>query len=1244
MRFQTLNSIEVRLNGANLIEASAGTGKTYTITTLFLRLIVEKRLSVDQILVVTFTEAATAELRDRTRSRLREAYNALVSGSSDDELLNSLCEGWRDLFPHAKRDLKSALQEFDRAAIFTIHGFCRRMLNENAFESGIPFDMELAPDLQALWSEIIYDFWGRETYEASAFFIRHLAGASERYVKGTKKKTAKISAVNLGTLESLGKKVAQQLDIEIAPDESPSDDGFGNFFSAFGKARQTWKAEKADIVKLLHDSAPNLKRDTYRLEQFSDWFDVVDRYFKEEKPAQASVSFDIVKMSSHWLDVKTKKNSITPEHSFFHACEELWDSEEGLLAALCAFKHKMLSFVRKELKSRKAGRNILSFNDLLLSMDRALIIKNSPLKRSILKRYRAALIDEFQDTDQVQYRIFRSLFQQAAKDDTAFFLIGDPKQSIYAFRGADIFAYLDAIRDSGDRLHTLQTNWRSDRGLIQAVNRLFERVQHKPFLVDAIRFEPVRSRPHAGDEFRLGSRKPAQMQILHVPSNEERMGMRGKVITKSWADAGLAAMVAADISHLLDPDAEEPATIAGKIVSPGDIAVLCRSHKQIARVQDALSKLGIPCVASSRASVFSSNEAGQLSLLLKAVANPISRSGLRSALAGEIMNMGANDLLRLNEEENYWHRWAAFFAELHEIWSAKGFIQMFSRLMTHRFEENGPGLSTRILARAGGERSLTNLLHLSELLHDASVRRHLGLEGLHDWFSVMRSSQGEDAEAHELRLESDARAVKILTIHKSKGLEFPVVYCPYLWYTNTFSESEPHPVYHVSNDGDSSTRRILDLDPDDDSRLAAIEEEAAEEMRLLYVALTRARHHLVLLWGGFSDSEKSALAYLLHHPGMESERKDVVKHVKSVIKDGDARILDDLQQLVDEARGSIAVSELGEDDGVPYQRKFDSESSLQCRQALRRLKSDLRTSSFSSLSHSRLSLAPEEAEGLDRDAALASGRLTEATELPVERLNADSVLLADFDRGRRAGNFFHDCYEHLDFTKGEEPEFGEILHERFRLHGYEEEPGAENVTRALRHSLSAELDPNNPGLALNRIATDRRLNELEFLLPVKKGEKQLLFTPGRLADIFRRHHASLPCPDYAQELAALSFVPFTGYLKGFIDLVFEFQDRYYIVDYKSNHLGDYPEDYGQGQLAGAMSEHHYLLQYHLYLVALHRFLKARIADYDYERHIGGVYYLFIRGMTPGADTGHGVFRDRPTRDLVEDLSAFFGGE
>ena len=1183
------------LKGVNLIEAAAGTGKTFSIAGLFLRLVVEGGLGLEQILVVTYTKAATEELKHRIRHRLITARRHF-SGDREDPWLSELAEKVKD--PNlALRRINDALIAFDRAAIFTIHGFCHRVLQQFAFETGHRFQADLVQDLTLLIQEMADDFWRRHISSAPD----ELAAYALQKLKGPEALIALINACRYPGM-GLWPPVKKPRLFTIKP-----------WREIAGEIRRAWPQARPEVIALLRSPAlnarfygrladkdqdagtsPRERRITVLVAAMDAWmgtYPLVDRFER---------------LSRDKLCVATKKNHVTPAHPFFDLCqaavERQSEMERQLVLYLRYLKAKLLHGARHQLDLKMSRRNAISFDDLLLKVARALDQgSNNRLASTIRKQYAAALVDEFQDTDPLQYEIFSGVF---GTHGTTLFMIGDPKQAIYSFRGADVFAYLQAAQGA-TRRYTLARNWRATPELVTAVNTVFAG-RANPFGIPEIGFSPALP---ARRSTRDGVADPALCLWYLTSKPNPQDPAVGKPYPVGEATDMIVDAVAGQIVDLL---------VAPDAPSAEKIAVLTRSHRQAQKAKAALARRNVPAVLHSAGSVLETGEAEELVQVLKAVMTPGNGGEVRAALATEMLGAGAADFL---EDESggpgAWETRWEHFDTYHQLWTRSGFYRMFG-LMVQR-----EGIKTTLLGLPDGERRITNLLHLAELLQAAEIEQRLSPEGLLKWLlSHMGGVPGSD-EDQQLRLESDARAVQIITIHKSKGLQYDVVFCPFTW--SGVVEQDALNTFHDPSDGHRFTLAVGPDIPPEFKRQGMIE-DLAENLRLLYVALTRARERCYWVWGRINKTECSAPAYLLHGPLDASAPDEWVAGLRSRMTAlTDEGFLRDLKELVQRSRGTITLAPLPAHN-QRLERRKDTVSLGAPRTFVRKLDHHWRITSFSSLTAGQ----PGMAEGGHDAAPEKDTDALTARVAPGENQGVDHPIF-DFPKGARAGLFFHDILEHWSFDPGDTAGRHALIADKLAAYGFEPHwlPGVDDVLTGV--AAAALTNPWGP-FRLQEVGSERRLAEMAFYFPLNR------ITPESLRQAFADTRTG-GNGDYDFEVALkkLAFVPVEGFLKGYVDLIFEHQGRYYVVDWKSNHLGSRMADYAPDRLDKVIADDFYFLQYHLYVVALDQHLRQRLPAYDFERHFGGVYYLFLRGV-PAGEQGNGIYYARPHAGTVETLN------
>ncbi|MGO9750119.1 MAG: UvrD-helicase domain-containing protein [Solirubrobacteraceae bacterium] len=1121
--------------GVTVLEASAGTGKTFTIAALATRFIASGT-PLEQLLLVTFTRMATGELRERVRERLVRTERALArtlagTPSAMDEVSALLASGVPQTVQVRRERLAIAIADFDAATIATTHSFCQEVLSELGTLGDLEPDVSFAENIDDLVDEVIDDLYIRRFWEAQgAPFDRAHAGLIAR-------------------------------------------------------------------IAIAHPTA------------------VIH-------PLQAP---------------------------------------HGSVAAMRA---RLAQAARVELEARKRTAGLVTYDDLLTRLRDTLNGPHGELAVARLRaRYRVVLIDEFQDTDPVQWEIVQRAF---GAGEIALVLIADPKQAIYAFRGADVHAYLSAA-GAASRRATLQVNWRSDQTLITAFDALLggARLGHP-----GIAYRTVRACPAHQDSRLQGAPCPAPLRIRIVDRSQASIELTAADFASApSARAHIAKDLAADVVALLSSDgmvgrpAAEDAPERREPVRPGHVAVLVQSHRNAALVQQELVAAAVPAVINGAGSVFGTSAARDWLTFLGALQQPASPPRARAAALTPLVGWNAERLACAGEDElehlhQQLHAWAALLRQL-------GMAALTEAITL------GERLPARLLRVTDGERRLTDLRHVAELLHAAASSEQLGTAALTAWLRQRIAAAAIEGDRDELtrRLESDADAVQVLTIHRSKGLEFPIVYCPFLWEPRWMLD-DPRPVFFHDA---ASGRRAIDVGMQgrefQDHRQLHVREERGEDLRLAYVALTRARHQAVIWWAGSYSSRNSPLGRLVFDQGPAGH---VRENGTSVPTDGDAFAR--FQALGARAAGAISVewSRLG--TPVSWGSAPTPGHELATARLTRRLDARWRRTSYSDITAGAhdawVGSEPEETVLVDEPAEQTrapTGSAGEERTDPVERaelqaLRGLALPLAQMPAGTGIGTLVHRVLAAIEFDgadlrrelNGELAAAGALS----RIDASERELLASGLATAIETPLGAELDAT----ALRTLPREDRLDELEFELPLAGGDDASgTVALGAIAALLReRLDPADPLAGYAQRLQdPLLRGSVRGYLTGSIDLVLRTPDgaarrpRFAIVDYKTNRLAAPQEElsawhYRPAALAGEMLRSHYALQALLYAAALHRYLRWRLPGYEPEHDLAGVHYLFLRGMLGvrapvigGARLG--VFSWYPPGDMVAALSDVLDG-
>lgn len=1201
------------LHGSQLIEASAGTGKTFTISALYLRLVLGhgdetsgfgRELLPPQILVVTFTDAATKELRERIRTRLAEAARFFRDEiPAPDSLIADLRGQYRaEQWPGCANRLDIAAQWMDEAAVSTIHSWCQRMLREHAFDSGSLFTQSLETDHSDLLGEVVRDYWRRYCYP--------MHGDALNWVRA-----------NWGGPAALLARVRGVFDSERDSIEgTPPAELIAACLQARREALVALKAPWGDWARELREiclqgvASKAVDGRKMQARYFEPWFEKISAWAEDEALEQLDIGTGFTRLTPEGMAEAWKDQP--PEHPGLHAMAALKASLDALPTPDAAVLRHAAQWIGERFEDEKRRRAEMGFDDMLLRLRAALQAEGGErLATLIREQFPVALIDEFQDTDPVQYRIFESIYRiEDNNPECGLFLIGDPKQAIYAFRGADIYTYLRARQATHGRLHTLDTNFRSSHGMVEAVNHVFQQAELREqgrgaFLFresngeNPVPFSPVQSQGRK-ESLQINGQAVPALNAWHLDSEQPLSG----VVYRQH----LAAACASEITALLNGGQQGQAGFVRdgqglKGLLPADIAILVRDGKEAQAVRNALSARGVRSVyLSDKDSVFAAQEAHDLLSWLKACAEPDVERPLRAALASLTLNLSLSELERLNQDELAWEKRVMQFREYRHLWRTQGVLPMLRRLL-HDFE-----LPQALIAKSDGERVLTNLLHLSELLQQAAAELD-GEQALIRHLSEHLALSGQAGEEQILRLESDEQLVKVVTIHKSKGLEYPLVFLPFICSAKPVDGSRLPLHYH-----DEHGKPQVSLSPTPELIALADHERLAEDLRLLYVALTRAQH---ACWLGVADLKRgnhnssvlhlSALGYLLGGGESLAESADL------------QRWLRDLQQGCD----AVSHGPMPQASDQRFQPPRNEAVLLAPLIPRRKAAENWWIASYSALRlGDSLSAASDEAP----ESAQAQKLFDD------ERLdpNAPREVLASggdihrFPRGPNPGTFLHGLLEWAgeEGFKAEPKAIEKAIARRCNRRGWE--GWITTLSDWLGHLLHVPLPlGTEPPLVLAQL-TQYRV-EMEFWFASHQVNVLAL-------DALVRQYTHGGVPRMAAESAQLN-----GMFKGFIDLTFEHQGRYYVADYKSNWLGVDDAAYTEQTMEQSILDHRYDLQYALYLLALHRQLKARLVDYDYDRHMGGAVYLFLRGTRSASQ---GVYFARPPRELIERLDRLFQGK
>ncbi|WP_162925617.1 exodeoxyribonuclease V subunit beta [Isoalcanivorax indicus] len=1173
---QPLDLRTLGLEGLTLIEASAGTGKTFSIAGLYLRLVLglgrEAPLPVEQILVVTFTRAAVAELRGRIRLRLSEARTLFQRGQSDDAFEQYLLAAMPA--DQAILLLEQALTAMDNAAIHTIHGFCQRLLRQHALDLGAPMECAFSDDDGTLLQQAVADVWRTLVYDEG----------------GDGRTLVRCFATPDGLQQALKPLLRQPLPIlEPALDQADLARRQRRAEALREELRVAWQTHGAVVRRHVQHACDSKVFNGKKLQWrwLQPGLNQLDAWAAGEADSPIARTGDGTVQSTRLFPdelrsaARPERLAEVPTHELLELLPDvLRDEQEGPALERAALLGVARGQVQSRLARLKQQLSQRSADDLLVDVAEALRgADGEALASRLASQYPVALVDEFQDTDPLQYAIFRHLYHD--RPATALFMIGDPKQAIYRFRGADIHAYLSARKDCDPAQHyTLATNWRSSTPMVRAVNALFSG-NAEAFVLPGIDFHPARAAGRADETpLRSDDRRAALTLVLADPEAEQ-LG-RNKSLAQAWQ----ASWIAQEVRRLLGDAAAGRTLIGDRPLAARDIAVLVRGHHEARQVRDALAGQGLGCVYRDRQSVFDTAVAADLEQVLSALAEPENEALVRSALGTGLFAQPPATLYQRFNHPLEWPRTLNLFHELARQWRSRGVMPALYQL----FEKEK--VLVRLRAAEEGERQLTDLLHLCELLQQAAGQQGGPRELLH-WFARQRQQPAGSQDGRQLRLESEDNLVQVVTIHTSKGLQYPVTFVAGMWNAPTRSERD---VAWVNKDG----HHCVALDADlllppgmaQEVREQARQERLAEDMRLLYVALTRSIHRCYTLLAPVGDGRaEAALHHLLGLDATQTAHADYRDRLESLASNLTLNWTGDMPRA---GRPLPAAARVRAD---------------QVRRFRGQLGDDWRLTSYS---------------GLTRALEQHRGEHFEPAEVTVSPPEGPRLQhgIHGFPRGAAAGICLHGIFERLDYRRREVAPA--LVREQLRRHGIDEDWDGV-VTRMCEAVLSRPLAPEAPSLSQAR----HWKAEMEFMLSAGEVSAAALDSAVTLLP------ASQPRPP-------LDFARLRGMLRGFIDLVFEVDGRYYVIDFKSNWLGSRGRDYHPDALQAAMAEHRYDVQAMLYALALHRHLRHTLPGYDPAVHFGGLGYLFLRGMVDDGPPGQGIWFARPVPAALAAMDALFG--
>ncbi|MDB5247664.1 MAG: Exodeoxyribonuclease [Segetibacter sp.] len=1129
MQTKNFNASTVPLSGSNLIEASAGTGKTYSIAIMVLRLVLEKDISIRQILMVTFTKAAVAELEERIRLFIRQAHKASLGAAIADLTIADLVA--RAINGTSKEDvqqrLKDAVLFLDETSVLTIHSFCQQTLTEFAFETNQLFGSETLKDIVTLIESEVNKFWRQHITTMNVNLLRQLIehGLSR----------SDITSVIREHLS--GKKY-----FEYDENESYSicDEDQESFSNTIKELAEKDKEIKECVYDHIRKNASHLKSITEG-----------NRYAKTsllhlvDTPAEF-VNLVVSKKGTGYID--KLYGDIIEQHG---ECDELVEEKNDILRSVInkIYCHA-IGTVTKAIDQYKQRNSLLGFDDMIVNLHKAVVHDNNKnLVSSLQKKYQAVFVDEFQDTDKLQYEIFHTTF---ASGQNILFYIGDPKQSIYAWRKADIFTYFKAS-DEVDNKYGMNVNYRSSAPFIGAMNLFFK--------------------PHEDFDTFYFNRQEHSIEYISVESPADNK--KGALLFNGQHDVPItiygnqnngeiAESVTAQIIQLLENEKyfiNQKGT--SRRVRPSDIGILVRKNKQAIAVKACLAKRGIPAVTIDDSKILQSEEAVYVLYLLEALID-LNRSAINKALLSPFTGYDTKAVLALNEEAVL-----NDFREYKNIWDKDGVYSVLMKFVSD-YQVRALLLNHHT---ENGERTIANLFQVIEVLHKVQSEKQFSALELVSWLKRGIDGMQTEGDEFEQRVESDEEAVKIVTLHKSKGLEYNIVFAPFL-----DLDTKIHFRFCSFRDTETGDYIFADSQQLNPEQQQIVDEQTEQEnRRLIYVAITRAVYKCYI--------NKSLANYY--------KDSSLVPFVTS-LKGADPALIrfEETPTIPDKYYYSKAEKWVPANNNIKPVNFHLSQVNW-------------RKISYTSLAATHTNSPKNNSNSVDGE--------------------YDHFVFKQLIKGSKTGNMLHDIFENIDFSNNLFWHYHvESALKKF-MPKYRQEYFP-MLMQLLEHVVNVNIKVADRSFTLAGIPVEKRLNELEFDFNVPE------FSPSQLGSVGEGDNL----------INVKYYESIEGIMNGKMDMFFEYAGKYYILDWKSNFLGDSIDYYRKELLAAAMSENNYHLQYLLYTVAAKKYLQSRLPDFDYEQHFGGIIYLFVRGVREGSDNG--IFTSCPEANKIEMLEGILSNE
>ncbi|AXN02052.1 Exodeoxyribonuclease V beta chain [Candidatus Purcelliella pentastirinorum] len=1151
-----LNIFNIPLKGKILIESSAGTGKTFTIIIIYIRLILgintkylyKKPLSVKKILILTYTNYGSLEIKKKIYENINILLRSCIEKKCSNNILLKIFKKIKD-FKTSIKILLKAKKQINNASIFTIHVFCKKILETYALELNIPFKYKLLKNKSILYEQSVINFWRKYFYKLEFNIVKYIV-----YKIKTPKNLLKIIS------PWLNGKLPNFENIPIKK-ESILLKKFKEIIEIIKKIKKKWNKNKNKIISIILSLKVNKK--IYNKKNLLIWFNKITNWVYDKNTIEFIPK--ILKYFRISIINKNKKITDIKKYKIFYFIEELFNKKSSLYYHIISFA---IIKTREIIKKEKVNKNLISFDDLINVINTSIKNKNfKKISKKINKKYPVTIIDEFQDTDYNQYKIFDNIYNKKKK--FTLLLVGDPKQAIYDFRNADIFSYIK-ITSKISKKFNLITNWRSSPRIVKSINKIFS-IKDKPFVLDKIPFTKSKyNKINSNLSFILNKKKQPAIKIWYIENNE---------LNYSNNKLSIAQKCAYEICSWLKYSKKNKSYIVNKIkmskpLCPSDITILVKNNKEAKIICKTFKKNNLQTFyLSNNNNIYSTNEAKEILLILKATINPENINILKNSLITNIINFNIFEISKIEKNKNLYYTFIKKFKSYYQIWKKFGIISLFNIILSDF------NIIKNYNIIDNNEQKIINILHIGELLHKIYYETN-NKNNIINYLEKKINNTEKTKKNEQIRYNNIHNKIKVMTIHKSKGLEFPIVWIPFITNYNKINRN----IYHNRN----NFNKVLNLQKNNKKLIE--EEILSENIRKFYVALTRAIYNcniVVILTNKKKETNinnQNELNYLINNKNELNFKKYLINFQKIFSKN------------------EINISYFKNKKNINYNEINFIKEKEKIYYLKHTLKNNSQINSFSSIKKEEL----------------------KNKKLYIKKnIKKNNILTPhNFPRGKYYGNFLHKLLENIDFNKPLNYNFINKKIKNIELN----KNWTPIIIDWLKNILNKQLNKKN--ICLSKIKKNKYKKELKFYIKIKKIITKNIF--NKMMCYY--DNISLQSPK-------LKFNKLSGILTGSIDMIFNWQNKYYLIDYKSNWLGYSDKSYSYMKLKNTIIQYRYDLQYNIYALALHKYLKQKMKNYKFEKNFGGIFYLFIRGINN--NNKHGIFFKKIKFNFVNEFNKFF---